>query len=139
MNIYVCVCMCVYIYIYSFPGDWGSKNLPAKQENWVWSLGSGRSLRKQNGYPLQYSCLENSMDRGAWQALVHGSQRVRYNKGANISHFGHTSHTFGDSQFPMLFTSFPLFHKEVWDSLFIPAEAFYIDSLYWLTLQPYGL
>ena len=29
-----------------------------------------------NGYPLLYSCLENSMDRGAWQATVHGSQRV---------------------------------------------------------------
>ena len=29
-----------------------------------------------NGNPLQYSCLENSMDRGAWWATVHGSQRV---------------------------------------------------------------
>ena len=27
---------------------------------------------ERNGYPLQYSCLENSIDRGAWQALVHG-------------------------------------------------------------------
>ena len=33
---------------------------------------SGRSLGEGNGYPLQYSCLENSMDRGAWQAIVHG-------------------------------------------------------------------
>ena len=33
--------------------------------------GSGRSSRGRNGYPLQYSCLENSMDRGAWQATVH--------------------------------------------------------------------
>ena len=32
-----------------------------------------------NGNPLQYSCLGNLMDRGAWQAIVHGSQRVRYN------------------------------------------------------------
>jgi len=30
------------------------------------------SPREGNGYPLQYSCLENSMDRGAWQATVHG-------------------------------------------------------------------
>ena len=29
-------------------------------------------LEKGNGYPLQYSCLEYSMDRGAWQAIVHG-------------------------------------------------------------------
>ena len=34
--------------------------------------GSGRSPRVGNGNPLQYSCLENSMDRGAWQAIVHG-------------------------------------------------------------------
>ena len=33
---------------------------------------SGRSPGEGNGYPLQYSCLENSMDRGAWQALDHG-------------------------------------------------------------------
>ena len=33
---------------------------------------SGRSPEEENGYPLQYSCLENSMDRGAWRATVHG-------------------------------------------------------------------
>ena len=32
----------------------------------------GRSPGERNGYPLQYSCLENSMDRGAWRATVHG-------------------------------------------------------------------
>ena len=40
------------------------KNLPAKQETWVRSL--GWEDPRENGYPLQYSCLENSMDRGAW-------------------------------------------------------------------------
>ena len=34
--------------------------------------GLGRYLREGNSNPLQYSCLENSMDRGAWQATVHG-------------------------------------------------------------------
>ena len=33
---------------------------------------SERSPGERNGYPLQYSCLENSMDRGAWQAIDHG-------------------------------------------------------------------
>ena len=33
--------------------------------------GWGRSLGEENGYPLHYSCLENSKDRGAWQATVH--------------------------------------------------------------------
>ena len=40
-------------------------------------LGSGRSPGERNGCPLQYSCLENPMDRGAWQATIHGSQKIR--------------------------------------------------------------
>jgi len=34
--------------------------------------GLERSLGEGNGYPLQYSCLKNSLDRGAWWAIVHG-------------------------------------------------------------------
>ena len=34
--------------------------------------GSGRSPGERNGSPLQYSCLENPLDRGAWRATVHG-------------------------------------------------------------------
>ena len=44
-----------------------AKNLPAMQETRL-NLGEG------NGNPLQYSCLENPKDRGAWRATVHGSQ-----------------------------------------------------------------
>ena len=47
------------------------KNLPAMQENWVQSLGWEDTLEK-GVYLFQYSCLENSVDRGAWQATVHG-------------------------------------------------------------------
>ena len=36
--------------------------------------GLRRSPGEGNGYPLQYSCLENSMDRGAWQATVYGAK-----------------------------------------------------------------
>ena len=39
--------------------------------------GSGRSPREGNGNPLQYSCLESSMDRGAWWAIVHGVTKSR--------------------------------------------------------------
>ena len=39
--------------------------------------GLGRSAREGNGYPLQYSCLENPMDRGAWQATVHGVAKTQ--------------------------------------------------------------
>ena len=39
--------------------------------------GSGRSTGEGNGNPLQYSCLENPMDRGAWEAAVHGVAKSR--------------------------------------------------------------
>ena len=39
--------------------------------------GLGRSPGEGNGNPLQYSCLENSMDRGAWQATVHWVAKSR--------------------------------------------------------------
>ena len=47
------------------------KSLPAVQESQVRSLGRKDPLEK-DGTPLQYSCLENSMDRGAWWDIVHG-------------------------------------------------------------------
>ena len=42
------------------------------QEMWDQSLSQEDSLEKGNGNLLQYSCLENSTDRGAWRAVVHG-------------------------------------------------------------------
>ena len=50
------------------------KNTPADVgdiRDTILILESGRSPGEGNGYPLQYSCLENSMDRGAWQTTVH--------------------------------------------------------------------
>ena len=61
--------------ILGFSGGTVVKNLPVNAgDTRDTSLipGSGRSPRGENGNPLQYSCLENSMDRGAWQAIVHG-------------------------------------------------------------------
>ena len=46
------------------------KNLPAIQETQV--QGSERSPGEGNGNPIQYACLENPMDGGVWQAIVHG-------------------------------------------------------------------
>ena len=48
------------------------KNLLARQETWVWSLDQEDSPRGGHGNPLQYSCLENPKNRGAWWATVHG-------------------------------------------------------------------
>ena len=52
------------------------KNLPANAGDVGSILGLGRSLEGENGNLLQYSCLKNSMDRGARQAAVHGAARV---------------------------------------------------------------
>ena len=53
------------------------KNLPVMQETQVQTLDREDPLRRLR-LPLQYSCLENSMDRGAWWATVMGLRRVRH-------------------------------------------------------------
>ena len=45
--------------------------------------GLERSPGEGNGYPLQHSCLENSMDRGAWRVTIQGSQRVGHDRTSN--------------------------------------------------------
>jgi len=40
--------------------------------------GLGRSPGEGNGNPLQYSCLENPLDRGAWQSPIHGVAKIRH-------------------------------------------------------------
>ena len=60
------------MYIYGFPGGSVVKNLSANAGDPGLILGSGRSPEEGNGNPLQYSCLENPMDRGAWWVTVHG-------------------------------------------------------------------
>ena len=58
-----------------FPGGIVAKNLPANAGDArnVGSIpGLGRSPGEGNGNPLQYSCLGNPVDRGAWQTTVHG-------------------------------------------------------------------
>ena len=69
--------MCVYmikVHItvdMGFPGGSIVKNLPANAEDASSIPRSGRSPRERKGNSCQYSCLGNSMDRGAWQATVH--------------------------------------------------------------------
>ena len=64
-----------------FSGDAGVKNPPAHAGDTgdkVFIPGLESFLEIENGNPLQYSCLENSMDKGTWWAAMHGSQRVRH-------------------------------------------------------------
>ena len=53
-----------------FPGGSVVKNLPASAQDTGTIPGSGGSPGEGNGNPLQYSCLEDPMDRGAWRAMV---------------------------------------------------------------------
>ena len=62
-----------------FPGASVVKNLPAVAGDVGSIPGLGRSPGGGYGNPLQYSCLENPMDRGAWQVTVHGVEKVRHN------------------------------------------------------------
>ena len=72
--------------------------------------GSGRSSGGEHGNPLQYSCLKNPMDRGAWLATVHGVTRVRHNLATKPPQWqlwgGHsglgTSHSSGEPSSPPL-------------------------------------
>ena len=55
-----------------FPGGSDGKESACNAGDLGWIPGLGKSPGEGNDYPLQYSCQENFMDRGAWWAIVHG-------------------------------------------------------------------
>ena len=61
----------------SFPGGSVIKNPPAKAGDSGSAPRSGSSPGEENGNPVQYSCLGNSMHRGAWKAIIHGVAKSR--------------------------------------------------------------
>ena len=74
-----------------FPGGSAVKNPPANAGDLGSIPGLGRSLAEGNMSPLQYSCLGNPMERGAWWAIVHGgSQRVGQDLAARQQQFSPT-------------------------------------------------
>ena len=64
-------------YLSGFAGDSDSKESACSAGDPGLIPGSGSSLGEGNGYPFQYFCLENSMDRGAWRTTVHGTAKRR--------------------------------------------------------------
>ena len=83
---------------WGFPGGTGVKNLPANTGNTGDAgliLGMGRFPRVGNGNPCQYSCLENSMDRGAWHAYspwgCKESDRTEVTKQKDVVEWGRVS------------------------------------------------
>jgi len=73
---------------WGFPAGTVVNNLPFNTGDTGSIPGLGRYPGVGNGNPFQYSCLENSMDRGAWQATVH-----RITKNQRIRHDWVTEHT----------------------------------------------
>ena len=64
-------------YTRSFPGGSDSEGSTCNVEDLDSIPGLGKSPGEGNGNPLQYSCLDNCMDRGAWRATVHGVSKSR--------------------------------------------------------------
>ena len=76
IHTYTHKCVYTHTHIYThiekgFPGSSAGKESACSAGDLGSIPGSGRSLGGKQGNPLQYSCLENSMDRGAWRATVH--------------------------------------------------------------------
>jgi len=71
-----CFSSCV-LWIIGFPGGSDGKESADNAGDPGSIPESGRSLGQGNGKPLQDSCLENSMDRGAWWAILHGVVKNR--------------------------------------------------------------
>ena len=77
--------------MYRVPGGSVVKNPPANSEadGDTGSIpGSGRSPGGGNGNPLQYSCLKNSMNREAWQAIVHGISKSQMLPSTHLKNTG---------------------------------------------------
>ena len=75
-----------YTFVEDFPGGSVVKNPPANAGEVGSIPGSGKSSGGRNGNPLQYSCLENPMDRGAWLSVSTGSQRLDTTEQPNKAH-----------------------------------------------------
>ena len=81
--------------MYCSPAGSAVKNMPATARDTGLIPGSRRSTGEGNGNPLQYSCLENPMVRGAWQATVHGVTRYRHNLATKPPHQKQQFHFLG--------------------------------------------
>ena len=69
------VCMHMYVYICGLPLWFSGKESACNAGDTGSIPGLGRSPGRVHGTPLQYSCLENQMDRGAWRATAHSVQK----------------------------------------------------------------
>ena len=112
-------------HISGFPGSLAGKEA-ACNASCIGSISElGRSPGEGNGYPLQYSGLENSMDRGAWQATAHGVAKSQ----TRLSDFHFPFFTVYQLSGRVLYSSATSFLKSLknhlWDSL---TDSFFINK-----------
>ena len=78
LNIIIDIVLCLLPYYLGFPCSSVGNESACNAGDQGLIPGSGRSSGEGNGNPLQYAWLENPMDRGAWQTIVHGVAKVRH-------------------------------------------------------------
>ena len=111
----------------------GVKNLPANAGDTrdAGSIpGSGKSPGVGNGNPFQYSCLENTMDRGAWWATVHGVEKMGYDWATEHHH--HLKYRYAPSG--LCLKVFKIIFYKVCHSLLV--EKFWPSSWSLVSLNP---
>ena len=86
------------ITIRGFPGGSDGKEYSCNAGDPGSSSGSGRSLGKGNRYPFQYSCLENSMNRGAWKVTVHVVAKSQIQLNNTHTHICTHTHTLQEEE-----------------------------------------
>ena len=133
------VIMALFYQFLGFPGGWDGKESACSAGGLGSIPGSGRSPGEGNSNPLQYSCLENPMDGGAWSATVHGV--AKHNWATSLSfflyHFLLVSHQYLSIylsiiyQFYLSSISLSTYHLP---SIFIYLSTIYV-SLYQLIFQ----
>ena len=88
LNVAIFHLICIYIH-QGFPHSSVSQESARNAGDLGLIPGLGRSLGEGHGNPLQFSCLENTKDRGAWQATVHGVTRVGHDLGTRENDIHH--------------------------------------------------
>ena len=102
--------------IYGFPGGSVGRESACNAEDLGSIPGSGRSPGEGSGNPLQYSCLENSMDRGDWWLQSMESQRVRHKWVTNIMFnlYDFTQASFNSTTYALLWKRFTSRENAEW-------------------------
>ena len=116
---------CIFVHVHNthwgFPGGSEGKESACSVGDLGLNPGSGRSPGKGNGNPLQYSCLENSVDGGAWWATVYG-----------VAESSCSAASFIPPIVSLCISFSPLFHllSSLPLSPFLPSFLFYLPSLF---------